>query len=282
MRIKYQKIDGAMTRYYEAGNGPSVLLLHGVGMPAEVWIRSIPALATRYHVVAPDLLGCGFTERGRYREGPLHPDMLDHLFELMDTLELSKVASIGSSLGALLAIHMHLRAPQRVPCLTLVSSGSAFNTDSDLKKMYEATWKNGRSVYLDPSKENCVRRMRAIVSPETEIPEELLTAQMSSYPLPGAMEIFENRMKSLIDIDSWQEWRVQPQLQRVSAKVLAIFGGQDPRANLESARDELRKIPGSRLSVFPSARHYPQLDDTARFNKELLGFLNEAHFPDGT
>ena len=45
MKVKFREIDGAMTRYYDAGEGPPVLLLHGVGMPAEVWIGNIPVLA---------------------------------------------------------------------------------------------------------------------------------------------------------------------------------------------------------------------------------------------
>jgi hypothetical protein len=42
---------------------------------------------------------------------------------------------------------------------------------------------------------------------------------------------------------------------------LAIFGGQDPRANVETARQELQKIEGSRLVLFENAKNYPQLDD---------------------
>ena len=280
MRIKFETIDGAVTRFYDAGEGPSVLLLHGVGMPAEVWVRNIPSLASRYRVIAPDLLGCGFTEPGRYREGPVHPYMIDHLVALMDRLDLSRTAVIGSSLGALLALLLHLRLPECTPVLTLVSSGSAFNSEADLKTMYEVTWKNGRSAYLDPSRQNCMRRMTSIVAPGTEIPEALLFAQMTSYALPGAIEMFDRRMTALADLDSWRQWRVQPRLPEVTAKVLAIFGGQDPRANVETARAELKKVKDSRLVVFASARHYPQLDDAERFDDEVLNFLAET-YPSG-
>src|SRR5262245_9636549 len=115
-------------------------------MPSEVWIRNIPRLAREYRVIAPDLLGCGFTESGRHHAGPVHPFMLDHLAALLDDLALDRVTVIGSSLGALLALLLHLRLPQRTPALVLVSSGSAFNNDADVKSMYEATWKNGRSA----------------------------------------------------------------------------------------------------------------------------------------
>ncbi len=277
MRVRFETIDGAVTRFYEAGEGPPVLLLHGVGMPAEVWIRNIPSLAVRYRVIAPDLLGCGFTEPGRYREGAVHPCMIDHLVALIERLDLPRAAVIGSSLGALLALLLHLRLPERTPVLTLVSSGSAFNSDEDLKTMYEATWKNGRSAYIDPSRQNCVRRMASIVAAGTEVPEALLFAQMTSYALPGALEVFDRRMAALADLDCWREWRVQPRLPEVTAKVLAIFGGKDPRANVETARQELQKIENSRLVVFANARHYPQLDEAERFDGEVLKFLAETY-----
>ncbi|MGE0038140.1 MAG: alpha/beta fold hydrolase [Xanthobacteraceae bacterium] len=269
-----------MTRFYDAGEGLPVLLLHGVGMPADVWIRNIPSLAERYRVIAPDLLGCGFTEPGRYREGAAHPYMIDHLITLMDRLDLSRTAVIGSSLGALLALLLHLRQPERIPVLTLVSSGSAFNSDADLKTMYEATWKNGRSAFVDPSRQNCMRRMASIVAPGTEIPEALLFAQMTSYAMPGAIEVFDRRMASLADLDSWRQWRVQPRLPEVTAKVLAIFGGKDPRANVETARENLKAVKGSRLVVFADSRHYPQLDEAERFDGEVLNFLAES-YPSG-
>lgn len=277
MRLRFETIDGAMTRFYDAGEGPPVLLLHGVGMPAEVWVRNMPALAAHYRVVAPDLLGCGFTEPGRYSGGAVHPCMIDHLTALMDRLNLTQAAVIGSSLGALLALLLHLRLPERTPALTLVSSGSAFNADDDLKAMYQATWKNGRSAYLDPSRENCLRRMASIVAPGTEIPEALLLAQMISYALPGALDVFDRRMAALAELDTWREWRVQPRLPEVTAQVLAIFGGRDSRANVETARAELTKIKDSRLVVFDNARHYPHLDEPDRFDSEVLTFLAAAY-----
>jgi pimeloyl-ACP methyl ester carboxylesterase len=270
-----------MTRFYEAGEGAPLLLLHGVGMPAEVWIQNIPALAEGYRVIAPDLVGCGFTDSGRYRDGPVHPFMLDHLEALLDDRGIKDVAVVGSSLGALLALLLHLRLPERTPALVLVSSGSAFNSDDELRAMYQATWQNGRSAYTEPSHENCIRRMSSILAAGTKCPEALIFSQMTSYALPGALDVFDRRMKAMADIESWAQWRVQPRLAEVSAKVLAIFGSRDPRANVTTARQELAKIRDSRLVVFEEARHYPQLDDSARFDSEVLRFLRDA-FPSHT
>lgn len=274
MRVHHLPIDGAPTRYYDAGDGVPLVLLHGTAMTAEIWIDSIAALSKRYRVIAPDLLGCGFTGVGRYRDGPPHPLMLDHIEALADTLKLETFVLGGSSFGALLALLLHLRMPERIPALILVSSGSAFNTDEQLEKTYEGSNRNGRAVFENPSYEACVRRMRNIVGEGTVIPEALLFAQMNSYALPGALEGFDRRRAALLDIESWRPWRAQPHLDKVKAKTLAVFGGRDPRANLESARRELAKVKDSTLIVFENARHYPQLEEPQRFNEIADEFLS--------
>jgi pimeloyl-ACP methyl ester carboxylesterase len=119
--------------------------------------------------------------------------------------------------------------------------------------------------------------MASIVAPGTEIPEALLFAPMTSYALPGALEVFDRRMAALAELDTWREWRVQPHLPQVTAQVLAIFGGRDPRANIETARTELAKVENSRLVVFDNARHYPHLDEPERFDREVLDFLGETY-----
>lgn len=276
MRVRFAEVAGVLTRYYEAGEGPAVLLLHGVGMQAEVWMRTLPALAERFRVIAPDMLGCGFTGTGAWRDGPVHGPMLEHLAALADSLGLARFAVVGSSLGALFALLLHRAMPERTPSLVLVSSGSAFNDDAGLKAMYQAVWANGRRAYEAPYFDNCVQRLRTVLGPDAEVPEALVYAQMTSYALPGALEAFNRRLQALSDVEAWRPWRVQPHLGDVRADVLAVFGGRDPRANVEVARAELARIPRSRLSVYENARHYPQLEEPERFNRDVGEFLERS------
>src|SRR5689334_22394790 len=102
MRVAYRSVSDALTRYYDAGEGYPIVLLHGTAMTAEIWIENIAAFAQRNRVIVPDLLGCGFTEMGRYRGGPPHPHMIEHLTALFDALELKSFVLGGSSFGALL------------------------------------------------------------------------------------------------------------------------------------------------------------------------------------
>lgn len=275
MRVRFEEIGGVPTRYYDAGEGLPLLLLHGVGMTSEVWARNIPALAERYRVIAPDLLGCGFTESGNYKEGPVHPHVLEHLKSLIEKLGLQQFVAVGSSFGALIAALLHLNIPERVPAIVMVSSGSAFNDDDDLRTMYQATWKNGRSAYLEPTFDNCVRRLKSVLGPESPVPEGLVFAQMISYALPRALATFDSRMSAMVDIESWRPWRLDERLGNISADVLAIFGRHDPRANLERARIGVAQIPRSRFVVFETSRHYPQIENPEQFNALVSSFALE-------
>ena len=104
MRVHFADIDAAPTRYYEAGDGPPLLLVHGIGVTAEIWLRNIAPLARSHRVCAPDLLASGLTGAGRYgveQTGPILPYTVDHLLALADHLRFDRFAIAGSSLGGL-------------------------------------------------------------------------------------------------------------------------------------------------------------------------------------
>ena len=63
MKIKFANVGGINTRYMCEGDGPTLVLIHGIGHSADVFYRNVDTLARDYFVIAPDLPGHGFTER---------------------------------------------------------------------------------------------------------------------------------------------------------------------------------------------------------------------------
>ncbi|MDU8942439.1 alpha/beta fold hydrolase BchO [Ovoidimarina sediminis] len=98
----------------EAGKGPTVLLLHGAGGATQSWRGLFPLLAERYHVVAPDLPGQGFTRIGRRLRCGLGP-MAEDVAALCRHEGWAPDAIIGHSAGAVLALELtrHL-APRAI------------------------------------------------------------------------------------------------------------------------------------------------------------------------
>ena len=279
MRVHFATIAGVRTRWYEAGPATAepLVLLHGVGLPAEIWIHVMPLLATRHRVLVPDMLGCGMTEPGPRHGGAPQGPVLAHLRAWLDHLHVGNFAVAGGALGAVLATQLHLAQPHRVRAVAIVSSGSAFRDDAGQRAMYDEVRANGLSILDSPTRENCVNRLRRLLGPRAAVPEALVTAQMICGALPGARDEFLRRVDAMRDIEKWRCWRLDGRLAEVRAPVLAIFGGLDRQADADLARQGLAQLPQpARFLVFAESGHYPQLEEPERFAAEMLDFLARA------
>ena len=116
-------LDCGENRYLEAGDGPPLLLLHGMGMASSAngFDLLIPHLAGRFRVLAPDLLGFGLGTRA-VQAGPTFELIVDQLREFMDRLGLSRVHLVGHSLGGWVGNLLAYESPQRVSRLVALCS----------------------------------------------------------------------------------------------------------------------------------------------------------------
>jgi pimeloyl-ACP methyl ester carboxylesterase len=155
-------VDGLKVFYREAGNpkSPVVLLLHGFPTSSHMFRELIPALADRFHVVAPDLPGFGFTEAP---DRKTFKYTFDHLAEVMErfteALGLSRYALYVFDYGAPVGFRLAVRHPERITAL-ISQNGNAYEEGlSDGWNPIQAYWK-------DPSTENR-SALRAFLTPET-------------------------------------------------------------------------------------------------------------------
>ena len=273
VQVKFREFGGVLTRYYEAGEGHPLVMIHGVGVTAEIWWRNLGALSAQHRVLAPDMLGSGFTDSGRYVEGPIHPHVIEHLVAFVDELGLESFSVVGGSIGALFAALLYLRLPDRVKNIVLVSSGSMFNSDEEYVETWRRTYANGRSAFLNPSYRTCFQRAANVVFDPRCIPPEMIMMQMSSYALPGALDLFERRTLGALNLDAVRQYRVLDRLGEIRAPTLAIFGRNDVRASWQSAQEAISRMPSARLEVYDDCGHYPQLEHAHEFNRSVTSFL---------
>jgi len=111
-------LAGISTSFLEGGDGSPVVLLHGPGVYGAAWLRVIPALARKHHVIAPDLPGQGASTVGN---GPLDADrVLEWIGELIDSTCASRPALVGQLTGGAMAARFALDNPDRIDRLVLV------------------------------------------------------------------------------------------------------------------------------------------------------------------
>jgi pimeloyl-ACP methyl ester carboxylesterase len=112
---------GYRMRYLVAGAGEPVLLLHGLADTGDSWMRILPGLARRYQVFAPDLLGCGGSEKPRVNYSLWA--LAVYMRHFLDAVGVERADIVGHSLGAGLALHLFFQYPERVRRLVLLAAG---------------------------------------------------------------------------------------------------------------------------------------------------------------
>src|SRR5947208_14301266 len=121
MAVEHMELHGHRVGYRMAGEGPAVVLAHGLALSSATWKYIIPALAEHHTVLAPDLFGHGESAkpRGDYSLGAHASGLRD----LMVALGIERATFVGHSLGGGVAMQLAYQFPQRCERLVLVASG---------------------------------------------------------------------------------------------------------------------------------------------------------------
>ena len=269
------EIHGHPVSYTRAGEGPALLLLHGITSSSRTWRAVLPGLAERHTVIAPDLLGHGESAkpRGDYSLGAHASGARD----LLLALGIRRVTVVGHSLGGGIAMQLAYQFPQYVERLVLVASGGLGNEVSLLLRA--ATLPGAEWVLPQlcrPWLRNAggaVGRFLASVGlrPSTDL--QGIAEGFASLQDDAARRAFLHTARSIID----------PAGQRVSARdrlylaaempTLIVWGQRDPMIPAKHAREAQQAMPHSRLEIFPDAGHFPFNDDPARFVAVVRDFV---------
>jgi pimeloyl-ACP methyl ester carboxylesterase len=237
------------------GSGPPVLLLHGSGpgTTAAAWTPLIAALAPRFRVIAPDLLGFGESPRP---SGSLRAAWTAQALELMDSLGHETFAVVGNSAGGAIALSLAHARPRAVTRVAAVGSlGFAMpGRDGDV------------SLFAAP-------RARAGAWDKSHVPpsEEVVAARsaaMAAQPWYG--ELFPAPRQRWVD-----DLSLAPEeLGAITAPVLLVHGAQDRIVPLrDSFLGLIEALPDVRGHVFGRCGHASPLEHTDAFNRLLTTFL---------
>lgn len=274
MRFVVEEIMDTPTRYLLAGDGAPVMLVHGVGMSADSWLLSLPALAKEYRVAAPDLLDNGFTGSGPYKGGPPQPYIVDHLIALADQLEFERFTLVGSSLGAMIALLTYFKIPDRIEKIVLVGPGSTVcpppgpGDPPPLQGSYE----NGKKAIEDPTYESCKARLGRVFYDPARVPDTVVAMQMLLYAMPGAMAQFERRMAGLRSPDA-RQYEVFSRLNEVKVPTLVLTGFEDIRGKFSAIAESAQRLPKGRLLPYERCGHWPHMEHPEDFSRDVLQFL---------
>lgn len=260
---KFATVFGAKIRYIEAGDTskPKVILLHGLGGSADSsWGTNIGALAANYHVIAPDQIGFGRSDKPNinYRVGTY----VDFLDKMMTELKIEKATIVGNSMGGWVATLLAIRYPSRVEKLILVDTSGyrpPQNFDySSLQKLNPSTRAGTKRMIKDLFFNQAIFGSDAMV-------DQFMTLRIAANDA--------NTIQTLIRTIELGEDYIDEKVGEVKAPSLIIWGKQDGTAPVSDAERLNKDIKESKLIVFDQCGHFPQLEKSAEFNKAVIDFI---------
>ncbi len=275
--VRYVTIHGLRFGYRYGGDGPVLLLLHGIAGSSRTWIPAMELLQDDFTVVAPDFLGHGQSAKppGDYSLGNFANSMRD----LLVVLGIERVTVIGQSFGGGVAMQFAYQFPDRCERLVLVDAGGLGR---------EVNWVLRLSTL--PAIEYLMPVLFPAFARHWGDPIVRLAERIGIRNVP-AMEIWRS-YRSLTDSESRQAFIrtmrsvIEPGGQSVSAidrlyltermPTLIVWGENDRIIPLFHAKQALSAAPHSRLEVMPGVGHFPQSEDPAGFVKILKDFLRTS------
>ncbi len=259
--------NGITTNYLQVGEGPPVVLIHGSGPGVTAyanWRLTIPLLAPRFRVLAPDMVGFGFTERPPAVSYDVDT-WVGQAVGFLDALGLERASLVGNSFGGAIALRVATRYPHRVDRLALMGSvGVPFTITEGL----DAVWG------YEPSVEN-MRRLLGVFaySPQLADDEELAEVRYRASIEPGFQESFAAMFPA--PRQRWVDALVTPdeEIARLPHETLVLHGRDDKVIPLENSLHLLRLIPKAQLHVFGRCGHWTQIEWSTQFARILGDFL---------
>ena len=261
---------GIKTNYQDHGQGDPIFLIHGSGPGVTAyanWRLTMPVLAEKFRVIAPDMVGFGFTERPANVSYTM--DMwVSHALSLMDELKIEKAHLVGNSFGGGLALALALKAPDRVNRLVLMgAAGTKFQLTDGLDAVwgYKGTLEHMKElVGLFAFNKNLVSDDLAKLCYEASIRPGFQEAFSAMFPAPR---------QRWVDSLASDEGKIKT----LTHETMIIHGRDDAIIPLSASLRLHDLIPKSQLHVFGQCGHWTQIEHSARFNQLLLNFFLEAN-----
>lgn len=260
---------GIRTNCHDVGRGPPLLLIHGSGPGVSAWANwrlNLPALAERFRVVAPDMVGFGFTDRPAGISYGMDT-WVRHAVGVLDALGIERAHVVGNSFGGALAIALAARHPDRVDRLVLMGSvGVPFPITPALDAVWGYT----------PSVEQMRRLLDVFAYDRSLVSDELAVLRHRASVRPGVQEAYAAMFPA--PRQRWVDAMTTPAeaIAAIDREALVIHGRDDQVIPLANAHRLLELLPRAQLHVFGRCGHWTQIEHAARFNRLVADFLAEG------
>ncbi len=262
---QYLDVHGARLRFRDEGCGPAVIFIHGWTLDLDLWDPQCSALRDTYRVVRFDRRGFGLSSG----EPSIAADIED-LSALRDALALDRIAVVGMSQGARVAVGFATAAPELVTKLVLQGSpdmesvGPAAEGDVPIAQ-YRAL---ARAAGIDAFRQAWAVHPLMRTTSRDDRASELVRTMLARY----------RGLDLLGDAANGAPNAAGPGLQSIDAPTLLITGAQELESRVRAADLLADRLSRGERAVVPDAAHFANLDNPESYNRILRSFL-DRHLP---
>ncbi|HEV3472766.1 MAG TPA: alpha/beta fold hydrolase [Actinomycetota bacterium] len=256
---------------------PPLLLIHGLGATKSSWLPIVPELARRHRVIALDLPGFGASTkpRGRYDA----PWFTDHVFSLMDVLEIDSASIAGNSMGGRIAQEMAMVQPDRVDAIACLCPANAFVRRPALWLVRllrpELAFFAGKLP-----RTRIKESLKDLFADAGRVNEEWFEAAVDDFlevwRSPRARMAFSAAARNIYLDEPHGEEGFWTRLAELNVPSFYVFGRKDVLITHHFGRKVKRAVPAARVEVWPDCGHVPQIEHPERTATKLVNFFTAA------
>ncbi len=285
LEAKFVDVKGVKTRYYEAGQGEPMVLVHGEGFSghssANTWVKNIPGLATRFHVFAVDKLASGMTGNPIDDKDLNIQGEVEHMYQFIQAMKLGRVHLVGQSRGGGCVFFLAVAHPEIVRTLVIVDTNTASpNTGPTTRE---------EALAPCPREPDCAEwacRLRAIsFKPDVAFDDLFFKTGCYMASLPKSQETVKKLKAGAGEPlrSQFEEWkkavheRVKSQA-ILTMPILLYWGKNDPSAMLRNGLALLdvvtAKNPNVRMIIANDSGHFHYREHPEEWNQNVVNFVD--------
>jgi pimeloyl-ACP methyl ester carboxylesterase len=260
------QVGGILTRVIEAGKGPAVLFVHGLGARADRFAGTVERIgAAGYRAIACDLPGHGFAQKGEGCPADV-PALAAYVTGVLDRLEVGQAVLAGTSLGAHIVGYAATKNPARFEKLCLIGALGivplATETAETIRRNVKAS-----------SREQIYNKLKYVIADPAMLTDELVEEEWRINNSPGALASFTAIGDYLVGGIEGDYVAAALRAAYRPEALLLVWGAEDHVVPLAVGEACRAALGGAALAIIPGAGHAPYAEQPAAFDAKFLAFL---------